>query len=362
MRKENTCYHRILVVKFRYHGDMLLTTPLISTLKKWYPDAKVDVLLYQDTLPILVENPEVNAFYTLPRKTNKGSEKISQAFRLTRQLRRNNYDLVINLADKWPVAVMTSFIRGHKIGLNRGDTLKGKIWSLFFDETLKPDTSKHIVLQNLDMLSTLKGRGIEPETALSMHYNAADAKILSEVPQSVLNKYIVIQPTTRQAYKYWDNEKFAAVIDHFKIKGYEVILTCGPDHHELSVVKDIYQLCRLKPNKTLAGKTTFSQLAALIDHARLYIGLDSAPMHMAAALNTPVIAMFGPTDYKVWRPWTQHFRQIWAGAYCKMPENADYDKTIKYLSCIPADDIIKAAENILDETQGEDRGNRVLPV
>ncbi len=69
-------FRRILLIKMRFHGDMLLTTPVISSLKKNYPDAKIDVLLYQDTIPILSENPEINALYGIKNKKAKASEKL----------------------------------------------------------------------------------------------------------------------------------------------------------------------------------------------------------------------------------------------------------------------------------------------
>ena len=105
-------FRKILVIKMRYHGDMLLTTPVISTLKQNYPDAKIDMLLYQDTIPILSENPEINALYGI---SNKGSGNIQ--IKLTNALssdqntlRANNYDLVINLTDQWMVALLVRCI------------------------------------------------------------------------------------------------------------------------------------------------------------------------------------------------------------------------------------------------------------
>lgn len=69
-------FRRILLIKMRFHGDMLLTTPVISSLKKNYPDAKIDVLLYQDTIPILSENPEINALYGIKIKKQKLQKKL----------------------------------------------------------------------------------------------------------------------------------------------------------------------------------------------------------------------------------------------------------------------------------------------
>lgn len=77
-------FRRILIIKMRFHGDMLLTTPVISTLKQNYPDAKIDVLLYQNTIPILSENPEINALYGISNKGTGTKEKIKNALSLVK--------------------------------------------------------------------------------------------------------------------------------------------------------------------------------------------------------------------------------------------------------------------------------------
>ena len=97
----------------RFHGDMLLTTPVISSLKKNYPDAKIDVLLYQDTIPILSENPEINALYGINNKKAKASEKIANFFHLIKVLRANKYDLIVNLTDQWMVAILVRLLNAR---------------------------------------------------------------------------------------------------------------------------------------------------------------------------------------------------------------------------------------------------------
>ncbi|EMD5020454.1 lipopolysaccharide core heptosyltransferase RfaQ, partial [Salmonella enterica] len=103
-------FRRILIIKMRFHGDMLLTTPVISTLKQNYPDAKIDVLLYQNTIPILSENPEINALYGISNKGAGTKEKIKNALSLIKKLRANPYDLVVNLTDQWSVALIVRFL------------------------------------------------------------------------------------------------------------------------------------------------------------------------------------------------------------------------------------------------------------
>ncbi|MBA0165895.1 MULTISPECIES: lipopolysaccharide core heptosyltransferase RfaQ [Pectobacterium] len=347
-------YRRILVVKLRYHGDMLLTTPLISTLKANYPEAKIDVLLYQDTMPILSANPEIHQLYGLKRKTKTLCEKVRNFTDVRKTLKKNKYDLIVNLADQWPIALLVKSLGGRSIALDRGNKLKGKIWRLFFDHCVPP-IGAHIVEQNLYLLTPLGLPASNTVSRLSLHYHQDDAKrIFNHCPTLLTQPYVVIQPTTRQYYKFWDNDKFAQVIDYLKEKNLEVVLTCGPSEEDLSVVRDIYSQCIHKPEMSFAGKTSFPELAALIDNAVLYIGVDSAPMHMAAALNTPLVSLFGPTDYKVWRPWCEHYKQIWAGEYQPMPAHYNYDQTVKYLSCIPAEDVILASEQMLNITSQRD--------
>ncbi|MBN3067705.1 lipopolysaccharide core heptosyltransferase RfaQ [Pectobacterium brasiliense] len=353
MKDESLPPKKILVLKLRYHGDMLLTTPLISTLKANYPDAKIDVLLYQDTMPILSTNPEIHQLYGLKRKTRTLLEKVRNFKEIRQQLKKNNYDLIVNLADQWPIALLVKSLRCRSIALDRGNNLKGKIWRSFFSDCVPP-IGAHIVEQNLYLLTPLNLPASNTRSRLSLYYRQEDAQsIINQRPTLLTQRYVVIQPTTRQYYKYWDNDKFAQVIDYLKTKNLEVVLTCGPSEDDLNVVQDIHAQCTHKPDMTFAGKTSFLELAALIDNAALYIGVDSAPMHMAAALDTPLVCLFGPTDYKLWRPWCDRYKQIWAGEYQQMPVQQNYDQTVKYLSCIPAQAVIQASEHMLQEAQEE---------
>ncbi|MEH0833141.1 lipopolysaccharide core heptosyltransferase RfaQ [Pectobacterium cacticida] len=341
-------YRRILVVKLRYHGDMLLTTPLISTLKANYPDAKIDVLLYQDTMPILSANPEINALYGLKRKTRTLWEKIRNFKEIGQKLKRNHYDLIVNLADQWPIALLVKSLGGHSIALDRGDRLKGKIWRLFFSDCVRP-LGQHVIEQNRSLLSPLR-LSAQSADRMSLYYRLEDAeRVFGAQPQLREQPYVVIQPTARQYFKCWDNDKFAAVIDALHDKGVEIVLTCGPSPDDLRDVHDIYAQSHHKPIVSLAGKTSFLELAALIDKAVLYIGVDSAPMHMAAALGTPLVCLFGPTDHKKWRPWSGNSIVIWAGDYQPMPERKSLDRNKKYLSCIPSRDVIQAADSLLKD-------------
>ena len=330
----------------RFHGDMLLTTPVISSLKHQYPDAKIDVLLNQDTIPILSENTEINALYGMANKKSNGLNKACNFIRLLFKLRKNKYDLVVNLADQWMVSLLVRAIPAEvKISHQFGHR-DSKYWRNSFTH-LTPPQGEHVVLSNLSVLEPLKMQ--ELKTHLTMSYTEQDWKNIDQklLELGVHSSYVVIQPTARQLFKCWDDEKFSDVIDALQSRGYQVVLTSGPSKGDIACVTHIAAGCKVRPITELAGKTSFPELGALIAHAALFIGVDSAPMHIAAAVDTPIVCLFGATNNIFWRPWTENAIQFWAGDYEPMPPREELDRNKRYLSIIPASDVISATEKIL---------------
>lgn len=352
MSLKTLAYNRILIVKLRFHGDMLLTTPLISTLKAHYPEAAIDVLLYEDTIPILSKHPDIHRLYGLKRKTNGTMEKICGFLSMRNTLKRNHYDLIVNLADQWPIALLIKSLNcPYSLSIQRGGA-RQSLWRACFTQCLEPQ-GRHIVEQNFSLLAPLGVPEEDRMRPLSLYYGPEDAqRVFALAPELQETPYVVIQPTARQYFKCWDNDKFAQVIDYLKQQGLEVVLTCGPGAEDMAVVNEIHDQCQHKPTISLAGKTHFLELAALIDKAVLYIGVDSAPMHMAAALKTPTVCLFGPTDHRKWCPWSDNHIVLWAGDYVAMPEREHLDRNKKYLSCIPAQDVIQATQTLLAHPKG----------
>jgi heptosyltransferase-3 len=345
-------FNRILIIKMRFHGDMLLTTPVISTLKRRYPDAQIDVLLYQDTIPILSENLEIHALYGMAKKGSGTKEKISNFLSLVKTLRARRYDLIVNLTDQWLVSLLVRLLPAPvKISQDYSHR-QSSFWKKSFTH-LAPFSGQHVVERNLSVLAPLGFSDFCLDTTMSYrseHWEKLRAQLAE---QDITGQYVVIQPTARQLFKCWDDEKFSEVADALQQRGYAVVLTCGPGEEDLACVRRIAEGCQHKPVTALAGKTRFPELAALIDHAALFIGVDSAPMHIAAAVKTPIVCLFGATDHVFWRPWSDNAIQLWAGDYQPMPERKDRERNKKYLSVIPAQDVIAAADKLLPDTPQE---------
>lgn len=339
-------FRRILIIKMRFHGDMLLTTPVISTLKHHYPDAKIDVLLYEDTIPILSENPEINELYGLKNKKSGLREKIVNFYKLIKELNKNHYDLVINMADQWLVALVVRMLNAPVCISHDFGHRQNRFWRKSFTHLVKAK-GDNIVESNLSVLEPL---GLDPYVSkTTMSYPQSSwHKVRAMLDDSgVGQRFVVIQPTARQIFKCWDNEKFSLVIDALHQRGLEVVLTSGPSQSDLACIDAISKGCQVPPVTALAGKMTFPELAALIDHAELFLGVDSAPGHISAALNTPMICLFGATNHIFWRPWSNNMIQFWAGDYQRMPSRDQLDRGKMYLSVIPADDVIVAIDTML---------------
>ncbi|KEA50310.1 glycosyl transferase family 9 [Mangrovibacter sp. MFB070] len=343
---------RILVIKLRHHGDMLLMSPVLETLRAQWPQATIDVLLYEETRDMLSALPSINHIYGIDRKWKKlgTRQHLAKEWQLLKQLRNQHYDLVLNLADQWRSAVVTRFT-GAPVRIGFGfNKRKGHIWSCCHTQlaSVAGHQQMHTVEQNLSIFAPLAIPTVSdvkmawPPTA----WQAVENKLKA---LNVSAPYIIIQPTSRWFFKCWSEEKMAQTICELQQQGFPIILTSGPDKKERAMIAEIQANCPVEGVHSLAGELTLQQLAALIGHAKLFIGVDSVPMHMAAALHTPCIALFGPSKLQFWRPWQATGEVIWAGDYGPLPDPdaIDTHTSERYLDAIPVETVVSAARKYL---------------
>jgi heptosyltransferase-3 len=343
---------RILLIKLRHHGDMLLTTPVINSLRQRWPHAQIDVLLYEETRDMLVAHPEIHKVYGIDRKWKQLGTRghLQKEWQLLTTLRAQHYHLVLNLADQWRSALISRFTGAPvRIGFDFNKR-RGLIWRHCHTAlaSVSGHQQMHTVEQNLSILAPLD---IPPVDAVSMCYTAEDEQTVSTklTEKGVDGRYIVVQPTSRWFFKCWDEGKMAQTITALQQDGHSIVLTSGPDKKELAMVETILAACPQERIYSLAGQLTLRQLGALIDKAALFIGVDSVPMHMAAALQTPCVALFGPSKLTFWSPWQVKGEVIWAGEYGPLPDPDAVDTRTKerYLNAIPVDRVVAAARKYL---------------
>lgn len=273
---------RILVIKLRHFGDVLLTTPLINTLKTNYPHALIDVLVYGGTEVMLAGNKAVYLTYTVDRALKK--QGLKKQFRgekaLLNSLGVGHYDIILNLSDQWRAAFYCYKLNPTlSIGF-RYPKRNNRLWR-FFHSTLvdtESQPSLHTVMNNLSILEPLALAVLR--TDVTMSYRQMDIDHLELLcPKTSFTDYIVIQPTARWAFKNWSTDSYSQLINYLMRHGEKVVITGGRSEGEISSIRQILNGCIYsKEIINLAGKLDIPELAVLIDRAKLFIGVDSAPM------------------------------------------------------------------------------------
>jgi heptosyltransferase-3 len=339
---------RILVIKLRHFGDVLLTTPLLSTLRANYPTALIDVLVYDGTESMLAGNRDVYLAYTVDRSLKRQGCKAQyhgeQA--LWNSLRTGHYDLVINLSDQWRAALYCRFLKPtFSLGFAYPKR-NNRLWQACHALLVPVDghERQHTVLNNLAILAPLALPTLV--TKVTQAYRQCDIDEIDRLGQHHhLTDFVLIQPTARWAFKTWSVAGFAQVIDHLTASGETVLLTGGRSADENAMITAILARCTMPQRVVnLAGRLDLPELAVLIDRAKLFIGVDSVAMHMAAALQTPSVVLFGPSNLQQWSPWQAPHVLLWAGNYRSLPHPDEVDTATpeRYLDAIPASEVIRA--------------------
>ena len=353
-------FSRALIIKLRHHGDVLLTTPLISALHHYFPGIQVDELVYHETADMLRDNAQLNQLWTIDRRRNRQglATRLHNERQLIAGLRSRRYDLLIHLTESWRGAMLARLLKPRRsIGFAypRRDN---SLWRHSFTDlvTLPEQPCHNVELQ----LSTLGALGITSDAAqfpLRMDITAAARDKVGQLLRQAgwqSEPYVLIHPGSRWLFKCWEDERFAEVIDTLTERGYSVVLTAAPDQRELAMLTQIQdQLIAKGRVYSLAGQLSLAELGAAIAGAQLFIGVDSVPMHMAAALQTPSVALFGPSKVHEWSPWLAPTALLHAAHWTELPhpDSIDTSTNERYLNAIPADAVIKAALNWLEKDQ-----------
>ncbi len=299
---------RILIIKFLHIGDVLLTAPLITTLKQAHSDNYVAIAVKPGTEAVIRNHPDLDAIYTLPEKQASESS-ISYLFRYLRwvfKIRRDHFDTAINTT-KGDHGILLSFLSGASTRISMVQSAeKEKKWRLrLLTHPVPPIIGHtHAVLRNLNLARPITDR-LNYTVQLRFERQQLDEvqQLLQSSGYHAGSVLIHLHPTSRWLFKCWKDEYMATVIDWLQTTPKAtVVLTSAPSEGELSIINRILTLCRTEPIN-LAGKLSLPQLAAISSISDLFFGVDSAPMHIAAAQETPTVALFGPSRGYEWGPW-----------------------------------------------------------
>lgn len=296
---------KILVLKLRLIGDVLLTVPVIKALKGSFPQAAVSVLVNSGTEDMLTGNPLIDEIIVFDRALKKGAVigRVRGELKLARDLRARAFDMTVDLTSGDRPALL-SFMTGarYRLGFDpEGKGFAGK--KHLYTHLAKRPALKHVVLRDLTLLEAFGiGRnGLSVEIYTSPAEEAFVEKLLKDAGCSK-TPFVHVHPTASEFYKCWTDEGMARVMDSIQRAGFRIVVTSGPAQKELDKVASIISRMKTRP-VDLSGRLGLKHLCALSKRARLFFGVDTAPMHIAAAVGTPVVALFGPSGAFDWGPW-----------------------------------------------------------
>ena len=305
----------ILLVRLSSFGDIVLTTPVIKALRRRYPDASLDFALYDRFNAALSEHPEIDRLLVLPKKKLKqllGQRRylafLRELIGFVSELRRKKYDQVIDLHNVTESALVALLARG---GVKTGN--RRQLLTLLFDKRLAIDdgfsTAKsHVAYTNL---SYLQAAGLLGESDLPAAPRlefflpaAAVAEVDAYLREHGLEgkRLAGVNPCASYDFKRWNEAGFAAVADHLAESGYTVLIFGSPG--EQAIVQRVIDGMKQKALDT--SHLTLFQAFELIRRLKLFVTNDSAPMHIASAFDTPLVAIHGPINVRKFGPLSGH--------------------------------------------------------
>ena len=303
---------RVLVVRLRSIGDTVLSTPSLIALRRFLPNAQIDILLEDWCAPVLEGFEAVDNILTVGKTTKS---RLASAW----QIRRNKYDVVFNLHGG---TTATFFVRAsgakHRVGF--ADYQYSFLYNHLVSSSSEfwQQAKTHSAEQQLALLG---GVGIpvedRPKSRLDVTEkarNLIEAKLESfQVPtnpqsaiQNPKSKIALVHPVAAFDTKQWATENFARVAEFLDHEGFRVVAVATPKEREI--------LQKLEGSSQVPIQTfdnlSLPEIMALADRAEIFVGNDSGIAHIAAAMQTPLVVIFGSSNRAHWRPWTDAPNQI----------------------------------------------------
>ncbi|MBI5874712.1 MAG: lipopolysaccharide heptosyltransferase II [Deltaproteobacteria bacterium] len=338
---------KILIIKLSSIGDVVHTLPALYALRNAYPSAKIDWLVEEDASNILIGHHLLNDVFTV--KKNGWFRDFKGTYNVAKNIKASDYDIVLDFQGLFKSGIWV-FLSGGKrrIGFDKSREMS----YLFLNERLPAyDPDKHAVERYLDIVKYLKIAAVDVKFPIFISEN--EKKKVSDLLRANAvgdgEPFIIVNYMARWKTKLWDIGKFAGlcneIMDRFTCR----VVIVGASYNDKNK-----EIAFLTNNRIidLSGKTTLKELAHLMSFSSAVITVDSGPMHIAAAMGVPVIAIFGPTA-----PWrTGPYGKIHSVVRKELPCSPCFSRVCKGMdnACmkeIEVRDVLPVVEAKLNYTQ-----------
>jgi ADP-heptose:LPS heptosyltransferase len=353
---------KILLIRLRLIGDVVLTTPAIRAIRQAFPDAELTYVVERYAAPIVQDNPHLDHLLVIEPAT--GWPRFTQDFTLAQQLRHQRFDLVVDFHGG-PRASWLAWASGAPVRV--GYAVKGRSWMYTVvvprPRELRP---RHSVENQWDLLpwvSPALARPADPRRdRVEMRDAPATAAALARRLQALGigpgHRLIVIHVSAGNPFRRWPAEAFVELVARLGAAGQDrrIILTSGPS--EADAAKRISSAARAllgtgRDATVIAGEDfTLPELRSLIGRAALFIGGDTGPLHVAATTDVPILGIYGPTLPVRSAPWRPPELVTESVGVPELPcRPCDQRRCIpgdfRCLTRLAPDDVIQAAERAL---------------
>lgn len=355
---------KILIIKLSAIGDVIHTLPALNAIRKKYPDAHITWLVEEAASGLIKGHPAIDRILVSKRKQwikdlsgLSCMNSIKEASGFIKKLRDTRYDLVIDFQGLLKSAILAGLSKGKcKAGFGRGMEHQEHSY-LFLNKRISPVSMDNHALKRSLMLIDSMGIGCG-DIVFNLPVTGHDKRLADDLLDNFLNNSLIgheikaprllfaVNPVAKWETKLWSNGKFAVLADRL-IEQYNarVVFTGSAQDRKIiqSIISDMKQEAA-----DLSGKTSLKVLAAIYERANCLVSTDTGPMHLAAAVGTPVVALFGPTA--PWRtgPFGKGHKIIRAGLCCS-PCFKRQCTAIDCMKQISVDDVL-AGVNKLDLT------------
>lgn len=336
----------MLFLKPKHIGDALLLTPTLMAVKARYPAAEIWVLVREGTESILAGCPVIDRVVTTAAVEVQGRRlsAVLEDLKLVGELRRQRFDHAFELSDG---------DRGRWLALLSGarERVATRVYARMSWVARRAITR----FSDLDWLS---GHRVEKDFALVNEVLPLGAPVpplayclerrVTWPPGATLRKFAVLHPGTRWQRKRWPLERWIALGRGLQARDLSLVISAGPDAEERAQARRLQAELGAGALST-DGQTSWAQLAELLGRARLFVGVDTAAMHLAAACQCPTVALFGPSVVHFWRPWHVAHRVVQAAAARAAAQEPDYLTRVAGLSAaeVPLAEVQAACEELL---------------
>jgi len=319
-------------------GDMVLLTPALRALREEFPGARIQMLVNPLVDSLMERNPYLDGVMVYDKRSEHRG--IRQMRRMASRLRAKQFDIAVILHPTSVRSAILPFMAGipERIGTN----LRGR--GPFLTTKTKNRTGIHEVQRYLDIVSPVVGSNHDGKLEF-WGIDENDEAFAERVLESHAGPVIGINPSTTWPSKRWPAERFIALADLLTQRfGAQILLTGGSGDVHLG--DEIMENTSSEP-LNLIGRTSLWQLGALIKRCDLYITCDSGPMHISAALETPTIALFGPTDPVRHRPYGESHAVIKKDIQCSPCYERECKEKHDCMRAIQVEDIVEAVEKYI---------------